>query len=303
MLTLGPGGKLLGSGVSCRLTTTVVATALHSPSPNPPARRLLVGAPFARGGPGAVHRVGRAASSSAACTAPSWAAGRSSVPPSPRAPTGMAMRYRSLSSARLRNVAGARCTWSCMRETRMCGWREASWDCHRTRASVGASQSSKTAGPWSRWAPPASTIARGGCNWFGLTTPAGPPHSRRRPHHRGCPSSRLAPRSPAPPLRSGRLRRVRRRRSLSPPLPPAADLTACVRTPCRRRTRSSRASRRRVRDRRPRHPRGRLLQPEPLAAAADRAHVGARLARATDAAQARVEGRGGESDWRRWHSE
>ena len=37
VLTLGPGGKLLGSRRLCRLTTTVVASALHSPS-RPPAR-------------------------------------------------------------------------------------------------------------------------------------------------------------------------------------------------------------------------------------------------------------------------
>lgn len=209
-------------------------------SPNPAgASELLVGAPFARGGLGAVHRVGRSGelfgsmyspvlgrgtqfgASITACADWDGDAIPELVVGAPSECCGGALyvvlhardAHVRLEGSELGLPSNARF-----------GWSLAVLQDGGPVVAVGATGLDDSAG---------------GCNWFGLTTPAGPPHSRRRPHHRGCPSSRLAPRSPAPPLRSGRLRRVRRRRSLSPPLPPAADLTACVRTPCRRRTRSS----------------------------------------------------------------
>ena len=208
VLTLGPGGKLLGSRRLMPIDDDggrYGASLAFSPNPAG-AAQLLVGAPFAR-------RAGRRASRRAERRAL-----RQHVQPrlGPRdAVRCLHHRVRRLGgcdTGACRRRASECCggaPWSCMRETRMCGWREASWDCHRTRASVGASQSSKTAGPWSRWAPPASTIARGGCNWFGLTTPAGPPRRRvavpiiadadPRPALPGAPSGgATAPRPPSP---------------------------------------------------------------------------------------------------------
>ena len=207
-------------------------------SPNPPARASSsLARPSRAAGWAPCIASGGAASSSAACTAPSWAADAVRCLHHRvrrlgwRCDTG-ACRRRAFGMLR-----GA-LPWSCMRETRMCGWRKRAGTAIERALRLEPPQSSKTAGPWSRWAPPASTIARGvqvvrlnHTRWSAAL--ASPPPSSRMPV--------LSPRPalPGAPLRSGRLRRVRRRRSLSPPLPPAADLTATCVTPCRRRTRSS----------------------------------------------------------------